>query len=323
MDKVIVSMQLKSEPSDIEELRKSENFSALYRIVCFHGSEEKSPTLGHAVTVNHDSVKKTINSLQQQLSTYLANEKLLMEDRLRQYNEQQKESYMKLQKKAYSDKSALVGLILQQEEQKLKDSISEAMIEGSLSPPTRGTIGTSLGMGTKTASGPSKIIAQYGELSTTPVSSSDTPVQTQIEMTSDIERSPSVPQTRHRKNKDTDTLFDLDGFTEDCEPFFESEDDDGDDNSLNEESVAHFQYRHHATSRTQQHQYAQSVPISMPMWNMDRHSLDDDEKAPVPEPDKMVASMKALAQSVHDGTEMFGDLPRPRINTGDFKKQRP
>ncbi|XP_077995064.1 uncharacterized protein LOC144448660 [Glandiceps talaboti] len=329
MDRVLASVQLMSNSADIEELKKSEYYSPLYRIVCYHGNTERSAALGHPITGNHDVVKTTINSLQQQLATYLANEKAAMEERIRQYTEQQKEIYMKLQKKAYTDKNAVVGLILEMEEQKLKDSLSDAMMESPLSPPNRTLLGSSPRVTTMVRSPPGqRQIHKYGELSITPLVTSSSPQDSQIDTNSDSERSPTMVQTKPRKNRDADTLFDLDGFAEDCEPFFESEDDDGDDNSLNEESNFH-QHHHHShhtisSRRPQPQQYAQSVPISMPMWNSDRRSFDDDdEKVPVPEPDKMVASMKALAQSVHDGTEMFGDLPRPRLNTGDFKKPRP
>ena len=44
-------------------------------------------------------------------------------------------------------------------------------------------------------------------------------------------------------------------------------------------------------------------------------------QVPAPDPEDMAASIKALARSVHvDGTEMFGDLPRPRLNTLDMGK---
>lgn len=43
-----------------------------------------------------------------------------------------------------------------------------------------------------------------------------------------------------------------------------------------------------------------------------------DEEGRMPDMKDMGASIKALAQSVgYDGTEMFGDLPRPRLNTHD------
>lgn len=44
-------------------------------------------------------------------------------------------------------------------------------------------------------------------------------------------------------------------------------------------------------------------------------------QAPAPDPEDMAASIKALARSVHgDGTEIFGDLPRRRLNTMELGK---
>lgn len=38
-------------------------------------------------------------------------------------------------------------------------------------------------------------------------------------------------------------------------------------------------------------------------------------------PEQIAESIKAL--TITDGTEMFGDLPRRRLNTGDLVKSRP
>ena len=45
-------------------------------------------------------------------------------------------------------------------------------------------------------------------------------------------------------------------------------------------------------------------------------------QVPAPDMDNMAASIKALARSVHtgDGTELFGDLPRRRLNTMEIGK---
>lgn len=41
------------------------------------------------------------------------------------------------------------------------------------------------------------------------------------------------------------------------------------------------------------------------------------------DPEQIAASMRALACSVRDGTEMFGELPRRRLNTGELLSSRP
>lgn len=125
---------------------------------------------------------------------------------------------------------------------------------------------------------------------------------------------------------DSSAIFTMDeeSTSQDCEPFFES-DLDGestDDGSLSEELPV----RPQSLSQTMCHQYAKSLPMSVPIWGFKDlkpkkfHDGDNEERLPSPDLDKIAASMKALTMSVTDGTEMFGDLPRPRLNTGDFQK---
>ncbi|XP_067875842.1 proline-rich AKT1 substrate 1 [Heterodontus francisci] len=125
---------------------------------------------------------------------------------------------------------------------------------------------------------------------------------------------------------DPSAMFTMDeeSTSQDCEPFFES-DLDGestDDGSLSEELPA----RPQTLSQARCHQYAKSLPVSVPIWgfkDLKPKKLadgDNEERLPSTDLDKIAASMRALAMSVTDGTEMFGDLPRPRLNTGDFQK---
>ncbi|XP_020378667.2 proline-rich AKT1 substrate 1 isoform X1 [Rhincodon typus] len=125
---------------------------------------------------------------------------------------------------------------------------------------------------------------------------------------------------------DTSAMFTMDeeSTSQDCEPFFES-DLDGestDDGSLSEELPV----RSQTLPQARHHQYAKSLPVSVPIWgfkDLKPKKLadgDNEERLPSPDLDKIAASMRALAMSVTDGTEMFGDLPRPRLNTGDFQK---
>ncbi|XP_041033788.1 proline-rich AKT1 substrate 1 isoform X1 [Carcharodon carcharias] len=125
---------------------------------------------------------------------------------------------------------------------------------------------------------------------------------------------------------DPSVMFTMDeeSTSQDCEPFFES-DLDGestDDGSLSEELPV----RPQTLPQARCHQYAKSLPVSVPIWgfkDLKPKKLpdgDNEERLPSPDLDKIAASMRALAMSVTDGTEMFGDLPRPRLNTGDFQK---
>ncbi|XP_076121833.1 uncharacterized protein akt1s1 [Alosa pseudoharengus] len=125
--------------------------------------------------------------------------------------------------------------------------------------------------------------------------------------------------------------MDEDSLSRDCEPFFESDgEEESTDGSLSEEApppsrcmpVGHGLM----ASRPPPHPMAlaRSLPVSVPVWGCrgsraapgENHS---GERAGCADLDHIAASMKALlAPGATDGTEMFGALPRPRLNTGDF-----
>ncbi|XP_005991035.1 proline-rich AKT1 substrate 1 [Latimeria chalumnae] len=138
--------------------------------------------------------------------------------------------------------------------------------------------------------------------------------------------SPADRLTNGRNCNDMAGMFamDEDSPSQDCEPFFESDAEEStDDGSLSEDIPARTRP---FPQRTYQ-QYAKSLPVSVPIWSFKEHKPskhldegDHEERLPSPDLEKIAASMKALVMNVSDGTEMFGDLPRPRLNTGDFQK---
>ncbi|XP_066498954.1 proline-rich AKT1 substrate 1 [Hoplias malabaricus] len=137
---------------------------------------------------------------------------------------------------------------------------------------------------------------------------------------------------RHNLNESTGVFsMDEDSLSRDCEPFFESDgEEESTDGSLSEEApppprglaMGHSSF----ASRLSHHTVplARSLPVSVPVWGFRSN------RAPQGEPhsgervgcadlEHIAASMKALlAPAATDGTEMFGALPRPRLNTGDF-----
>ncbi|XP_041093678.1 proline-rich AKT1 substrate 1 [Polyodon spathula] len=124
------------------------------------------------------------------------------------------------------------------------------------------------------------------------------------------------------------------------EPFFESdaeEDGSTDDSSLSEDpplsSRSVFSRPAPPSRSLSQQHLARSLPVSVPIWGYREftaggrapshaESHSGEQRAGCADLDHIAASIRALAVRVTDGTEMFGDLPRPRLNTGDSQKPK-
>ncbi|XP_034046695.1 uncharacterized protein akt1s1 [Thalassophryne amazonica] len=124
--------------------------------------------------------------------------------------------------------------------------------------------------------------------------------------------------------------MDEDSLSRDCEPFFESDgEEESTDGSLSEDApppshTMAMGYVPYASRHAHPMALARSLPVSVPVWACrgnraaqgDGHS---GERVGCADLEHIAASMKALlAPGATDGTEMFGALPRPRLNTGDF-----
>ncbi|XP_034396054.1 uncharacterized protein akt1s1 [Cyclopterus lumpus] len=123
--------------------------------------------------------------------------------------------------------------------------------------------------------------------------------------------------------------MDEDSLSRECEPFFESDgEEESTDGSLSEDApppargMAMGQSAF-SSRRAQTMAMARSLPVSVPVWGCRGARAQGEnnsrERVGVADLDHIAASMKALlAPAASDGTEMFGALPRPRLNTGDF-----
>lgn len=114
-------------------------------------------------------------------------------------------------------------------------------------------------------------------------------------------------------------VFRLDGFEDDEAAFPSSEEeedsDDGDAAGVSSSSSGGSAMDDQPVVR----HCAHSLPVDMPGWRL-RGGGDDDRRQRqqqqyAVEHERIGADIEALARSVCDGTEMFGDLPRPRLNS--------
>ncbi|KAL4224992.1 hypothetical protein ACF0H5_015687 [Mactra antiquata] len=113
-----------------------------------------------------------------------------------------------------------------------------------------------------------------------------------------------------------DALFSFDGIDTSEETFYNESSSEEEDDAVDGPAV-----EIPRTRSKNRLTYSTSVPISVPTWSSMQKTdfLDESEDLTPSEPDQIAASMQALAQSITDDNRyIFGERPRPRLNTGDF-----
>uniref|UniRef100_T1IZZ5 Uncharacterized protein n=1 Tax=Strigamia maritima TaxID=126957 RepID=T1IZZ5_STRMM len=324
-ENILVSKNLKTDAAELNSMMQSEAYSPLYKVVI--QSKQQAPIKKNLTldlnTHRSEALDRTMQSLQQQLTRFLQLEQSAVEERIKSYAEQQQTLFSFLQNRVRQDKQAIASLLMQTEEHDLETALSDAMIDNTpgLTPPM-----TPVG-NTDQSSSPDN--GKYRDALNSEEADqviSEIPKATLVRQRPQSFTRPFNSKLRRKgvynapkiaQSLDTDGIFDLDGVEEEMSPFFQCDDDldSAIDDTSNDDDV--FDNRDVFSSGQM------SLPISMPQWTQNRHMElpsdedDDNSRIPINDPEQIAASIKAMARSVHqsDTTEMFGDLPRPRLNT--------
>jgi hypothetical protein len=259
---------------------------------------------------------------------FLVAEEQAMEERIREFQEQERENYATLQTKAKNDKNAIINTILVNMYKNVSESLMEAMKESPI-----GSVETSQALNVMTSVSP----LSFGNYMDDGQSPND-----QFSPRRPISRSESnrskrsdklMERTARRKTEpkkeafgdDDDDVFQYDpGFQDDPTqpPFSESDEDephDTDDSSAAEDVGV--------TQRNVPANFSTSVPINVPQWGRQiSHNIDitdevDCDIAPK-DAESMAASIQALARSIHgDSSRVFGELPTSRTRARVMSSQ--
>ncbi|KAJ7373699.1 hypothetical protein OS493_011308 [Desmophyllum pertusum] len=323
-DRVLINRLLESDPVVQTKITSSSEYSSIFKVVLTPVKENDQNIVdnsfaGNAILLGQDTISLAMVSVQEQVKKYLEAEENAMNERIRKFIEKQKVALASLQSRVFKDKQAVYWAIKREEEKYLESSLNEAIADSSRDTPVLSKPGMNPHFtnprhnptsersppckpGSHNSSGFSKISLHPG-----------------AHPSRRTRRPPRKPQQKDFSlESDADPMFSLDDFTDDCEPFFESEEDDlsSSDNSFQSEELI---YNPRLKNVKKSTQYSTSVPISMPTGK-NSPPMDEHEHA-LPDPSKIGESMKALARSVHDNSseKLFGELPRPRRSTFSYR----
>ncbi|XP_060068316.1 ESF1 homolog [Ylistrum balloti] len=299
--KVLVSDMLQTDSLVIERLHQSQDFSQVFGIVMTTPETDiHSGSMPDSSSRNYESLQSQLNNIQQHLSSYLLQEESAMEERIRTYEEEERERFQQLQNKVRNDKKKMVSLLLTA----AKSQSEDANVGGKRNQGS--------GDGRKL------------DRKSVGISSSAVAVPGSKHLNISRTKSSPVPKihsiSEYQENPDSEGMFMLDDDGGDGqEPFYSSEDEDEDEDDEEEERST----KTRTVAPVKSSIYSSSMPISVPIWNrtgLDDGATDSDKLTPS-DPDQIAASMQALAQSItNDERYIFGDRPRPRLNTGDFQR---
>eukprot|EP00058_Branchiostoma_floridae_P012408 XP_002597896.1 hypothetical protein BRAFLDRAFT_128432 [Branchiostoma floridae] len=289
---VLVSRKMQTSPPSSPTGDQSVDFSPAFQLVL---SGADWPDVGAAGTDGMseptrpevlDSCSADRQEVHHRLSHYLQQQKARMEEAIRRVTEEQQRKYEELEKRALVDETRLLSVLHAVGQRKLEAQQSattlrpESGIESSTNVPSTGP-----------------------ESQATPQASTQKAAPSVLFEVDDITPQPSTPGQMEKASAAAGTSDRVeDKPVEDHYP------------TVSElPAVPDLDHR----------LYASSLPMDMPFMTRARiaHVQEEDTgfSSSIQDPEQMVASMKALAMSVQeDGTQMFGDLPRPRINTGDL-----
>ncbi|XP_019622644.1 PREDICTED: uncharacterized protein LOC109468757 [Branchiostoma belcheri] len=277
-----------------------------------------------------DSCSVDRQEVHRRLSQYLQQQKARMEEVIRRVTEEQQRLYEELERRAVEDETRLLRILHAVGQRKLEARLTATAVQpesGPDLPPKEPESQTTAEPSTQKVA-PSETSAQK-----TTVKPHRPPVfkVPGAVRKPQVRRSKPTPDYAERlswassTNTDADILFEVDDITpQPTAPVEMTRAAAGTSLRMDVEDSYPTVSELSSVPELEHKLYASSLPVDMPFMTRARiaHVQEEDTtgfSSSIQDPEQMVASMKALAMSIQeDGTQMFGDLPRPRVNTGDL-----
>ncbi|GIY24871.1 uncharacterized protein CDAR_613651 [Caerostris darwini] len=285
-DEVLVSYKVQTNANYISSLMDSDKYSPLFKMILPEVNDNFCRN-NIGIEYQNGKVDNSLKHIQVLVSNYLKAEQKAMEDRIRQFTEQQQSSYSNLLEKVRKNKQAMIYLMMK---------TKESQTEGEVVPES--SIGSPSVLNRDSANDSSTSTDSAFDRSDT----TDLPIDVVKQQKNRVLRrtvsNPARSRTKRRVPKRTSSIdvggmFDMEGFdTQELSDEYIDESEDEASTNVEED-------KHDSMCAT-------SLPMSIPAFtNYPHYSLledDDDDKEPHPKaPEDIAASMRALACSVRDG----------------------
>ncbi|KAL8620298.1 hypothetical protein ACOMHN_044977 [Nucella lapillus] len=320
---ILVSKDMECGDEALARLAASPDFSHVFQIIltdpdCFTAPDPSSQS--------YDSLQQQLQDITHHLNNFVLKQESFVEERIRRFEEEQREHLAKLKSKAFEDKKKMFSLLLQQRSESQEQS------------------------GAARAQRPRTVLTKTNSMFT----ESPRPQASQAV---------PMPRTRHAENVvpdiDRDELFTIDGLDDDYSSYNSSSDEEDEVPAVRprrSQTESHKDSMYSASvpvnigmgghwgdamrrsgdlldssdsDEELSRLYSASVPVIIGMggyWgDAMRHSGDlldssdsDEERRPL-DINSIGTNIRALAESIPDNNRyIFGERPRPRLNTNNF-----
>ncbi|RUS91297.1 hypothetical protein EGW08_000911 [Elysia chlorotica] len=311
---VVVNPEMNKGEEAIAAMKSSMDYSPVFKLV-LKQSENRALEDDTIPRQSYESLQKQLGDLQIVLTSYLKQEEEAMETRIRKYEEEQRNNFLKLKKQTQIDKTKLVSVLFQ------KSEANRSLFDAERNVPRRHmTISHS------------KSAGEYEQ-------GLAIPLQKKRPGRRIRDSSPDVFAMDGLDLEEEDVLDDVQSAS--------SASRRSDTQSPSQSSGSRGQHQGHLSGRFRRVDPADldtmeeigggwgdsasashmstSVPISMPQNVRDfrsrnmAHHFDDEIEESSAEFDDIPRQMQALSESIQERDRyIFGDRPRQRVNTGDF-----
>lgn len=332
VNRVLISKELEGDPAKQDILTHNPHYSQAFKIILNYTNSDDKLNGNNGVPFNDTSMLEYSNCLNRKSAELLKKERASMLERISLYTAEQHAQYAKLQSAIHNEQQFILKRIMDIRMRTIHHPAEQQQ--------------------TKTASNvakpyefPAKINEPMkkhsdGEHAALPINDPKTDTRRDFPPKRN-DKKKSLRTFAHRKHPalghglslaatglnlsrslDMNAIFSMDELES------SSDEDFGEEDLESEDEVEELSQSNSTTSASSHSLYATSLPVAMPgrkrrpiAHHITNHfELESDSESDpfkTTNPEEIAASIQALAQSVHgnDGTEMFGGLPRPRLNT--------